>query len=208
MHHGSRAFHGMSMYNDDMQLPIVLASSSPQRRSLLAGLGVDFIVDPSNVDEDACTERDPLKRAAHLSRLKAQDVMGRHPGACVIGCDTLVVSPTGELLEKPVDAADARRMLIMQSGGVSVVHSGLCVVTPDGSAYEGLSSSEVEFAPLSEGSIDWWIDTGQWQNRSGGFQIDGPGQMMIARIQGDWTGIVGLPVFLLGQLMEQAGVRL
>lgn len=187
---------------------IVLASSSPQRRELLADLGVDFVVDPSHVDEDACTERDPLKRASHLARLKAQDVLGRHPGACVIGCDTLVVSPSGELLEKPMDDADARRMLRLQSGGVSMVHSGLCVVAPDGSAHEGMSSSEVEFAPLSDSDIEWWIASGQWKNRSGAFQIDGPGQLMIKRIEGDWTGVVGLPVFLLGELLKKAGVRM
>jgi septum formation protein len=188
-----------------MPLSLVLASSSPQRRLLLQGLGMEFIVDPSNVDEDACTERDAAKRAAHLARLKAQDVMGRHPGACIIGCDTLVQAPSGEILEKPMDAADARRMLRLQSGGISLVHSGLCVIDAAGQAYEGLSSSSVHFAPLSDEDIDWWIDTKEWEGRSGAFQIDGRGQLMIERIEGDWTSVVGLPVFLLGRLLGKAG---
>lgn len=166
---------------------------------------MEFIVDPSNVDEDACTERDAAKRAAHLARLKAQDVMGRHPGACIIGCDTLVQAPSGEILEKPMDAADARRMLRLQSGGISLVHSGLCVIDAAGQAYEGLSSSSVHFAPLSDEDIDWWIDTKEWEGRSGAFQIDGRGQLMIERIEGDWTSVVGLPVFLLGRLLGKAG---
>lgn len=190
-----------------MSLPLVLASSSPQRRLLLQGLGVEFIVDPSNVDENACTERDAAKRAAHLARLKAQDVMGRHPGACVIGCDTLVEAPTGEILEKPMDEADARRMLRLQSGATSIVHSGLCVIAPSGEAHEGMCSSAVQFAKLSDADVEWWIGTGEWQNRSGAFQIDGRGQLMIERIEGDWTSVVGLPVFLLGQLLRKAGMR-
>lgn len=180
--------------------PIILASASPQRKILLAGLGVDFVIIPSQVNEEACTEYDPAQRALLLAREKAQDVAERHRGRTVIGCDTLVVAPDGSLLEKPVDEADARRMLALQSDSVSTVHSGLAVVLPSGEVRCGLSSSRVHFKALSTADIDWWMTTGLWQGRSGGFQIDGLGQLMIARIEGDWTSIVGLPVFLLGEL--------
>jgi septum formation protein len=184
--------------------PIILASSSPQRKTLLEGLGIPFVVIPSQVNEEACTEVDPAKRAVLLAREKAQEVAGRHRGRWVIGCDTLVVAPDGTLLEKPVDEADARRMLMMQSGGASTVHSGLTVITPAGITLEGLSSSEVRFRTLSEKDIAWWMSTKLWQNRSGGFQIDGQGQLMIENIRGDWTSIVGLPVYLLGELLRAA----
>jgi septum formation protein len=184
---------------------IILASSSPQRKSLLEGLGLTFSVIPSQVNEEACTEMDPAKRAQLLAREKAREVSERHRGQWVIGSDTLVVSSTGERLEKPVDEQDARRMIELHSGQISVVHSGLALIRPDGSMFDGLSSSSVTFRTLSDQDIDWWISTNLWKDRSGAFQIDGLGQLMIERIDGDWTSIVGLPVYLLGRLFDQAG---
>jgi septum formation protein len=185
---------------------IILASASPQRRQLLEGLHVKFEVMPSTFAESDHPERDPASRAKVLARMKAQEVHGRVPDACIIGCDTLVVAPDGTLLEKPADAKDAERMLRLQSGGVSTVHSALCVIGSKG-IHEGISSSRVQFKALSDADISWWLSTGQWKDRSGAFQIDGPGQLMIERIEGDWTGVVGLPVFLLGQLLEEEGVK-
>ncbi len=182
---------------------LILASASPQRKTLLSGLGLQYRVVPSRVDEEACDVADPVERAAVLARLKAEDVAAREPGCFVIGCDTLVVDATGHRLEKPVDEADARRMLKLHSGTCSVVHSGLCVLDPLGNKAEEVSSSKVWFKTLSQQEMDWWIATGQWRDRSGGFQIDGQGQLMIERIDGDWTSIVGLPVFLLGQLLRR-----
>lgn len=191
---------------------LILASASPQRKILLSGLGFSFEVIPSTVDEDAHPEADPARRAAILAKLKALDVHARHPEATVIGCDTLVVAGektcaprVSTLLEKPKDAADARRMLQLQSGETSVVHSAVCIVDASGKTHEGISTSSVTFKKLSDKEIDWWIDTKLWQGRSGGFQIDGLGQLMIKSITGDWTGIVGLPVFLLGKLLTEAG---
>jgi septum formation protein len=184
---------------------LILASASPQRKTLLEGLGFPFEVIPSRVDEPAHPETDPAKRAHALACAKACDVATLHPDAWVIGSDTLVVAPDGTLLEKPADAEDARRMLRLQSGGTSAVHSGLCLIAPDGRVWSDVSSSDVRFAQLGETEVEWWIGTGHWQGRSGGFQIDGEGQLLIAEIRGDWTSIVGLPVFLLGQLMKKAG---
>lgn len=185
--------------------PLILASSSPQRKRLLEGLGIAFVVIPSKVNEEACTENNPATRSVMLAREKAQEVADRHRGRWIIGCDTLVVAPDGALLEKPVDEADARRMLEIQSGGTSIVHSGLALISPAGMVLDGLSSSDVRFKKLSDTDIDWWMQTKLWHDRSGSFQIDGPGQLMIEEIRGDWTSIVGLPVFLLGELMQQAG---
>lgn len=191
-----------------MSASLILASSSPQRRTLLEGLGLSFEIVPSNVDEDVHPEKDPAQRSATLARLKAEDVALRRPGMFVLGADTLVVSQRGTLLEKPADEAAARRMLSEQSGGVSVVHSAVCLIDPDGNVHEGIDSSSVHFTELSPTDIDWWMTTKLWQGRSGAFQIDGPGQLMIERIEGDWSGIVGLPVFLFGQLAREAGLVL
>ena len=208
---------------------LILASASPQRKTLLGGLGLTFDVIPSGIEEDDHPELDPVQRSKDLARLKALDVHRKHLESIVIGCDTLVVAgetPVGDrektpqiglektpqrgvstLLEKPKDEADARRMLKLHSGKTSLVHSALCIVDASGKTYEGLSTSSVTFKKLTEKEIDWWIGTNLWQGRSGGFQIDGLGQLMIQSITGDWTGVVGLPVFLLGELLKDAGVK-
>jgi septum formation protein len=187
---------------------LILASASPQRKFLFEGLGVSFDVIPSSVEESDHPESDPVERAKDLARLKAKDIASRNPGAIVIGCDTLVVSYSGELLEKPKDADDARRMVEAHSGAMSKVHSALCIVDAKGGLHEDVSTSSVRFKKLSAKDIEWWIKTGLWKDRSGGFQIDGPGQLMISYIEGDWTSIVGLPVFLLGELLQKAGFDL
>ena len=161
-----------------------------------------FDVIPSRIDEEACSERGPAQRAQVLAEAKARSVAAQYPGRWVLGCDTLVVAPDGSLLEKPSDAREAERMLRLQSGGVSVVHSGLTLIAPDTSVETRLSSSRVRFKRLSPDEVTWWIGTQLWRDRSGAFQIDGPGQLMIEAIEGDWTGIVGLPVFLLGEMMK------
>lgn len=184
---------------------LILASSSPQRRKLLEGLGVTFEIVPSQYAEESHPETDPAKRSVVLAEMKAKDVAAHRPGTWVIGCDTLVVAPDGTLLEKPRDMAEAREMLRRQSGGTSVVHSGLAIIAPDGTLTTGLSSSDVVFKALTDSEIEWWIGTGLWEGRSGSFQIDGPGQLMISEIRGDWSSIVGLPVYLLGELGKKAG---
>ncbi len=184
---------------------IILASASPQRKRLLEGLGIEFVVVPSQVNEEACTEQNPSKRAQMLAREKADEVAARHRGRWIVGCDTLVAAPDGTVLEKAIDDADARRMLALQSGSVSIVHSGLALVRPDGAVFDGLSSSNVHFRHLTDADIDWWIASNLWKDRSGSFQIDGPGQLMIERIEGDWTSVVGFPVFLFGKLAKEAG---
>ncbi len=194
----------MLCYNSTMRL--VLASASPQRKALLEGIGVPFEVCVTDVEDDSdITHQDPVERARFFARLKAEHAHAVHPHAWIIGCDTLVVASDGTLLEKPGDSGEARTMIALQSGKTSLVHSGLCVLTPKGDVHEGMSTSSVHFKKLSPSEIDWWIGTGLWQGRSGSFQIDGPGQLMIERIEGDWSGIVGFPVFLFGKLMKEAG---
>ncbi|MEQ1848973.1 MAG: Maf family protein [Candidatus Peribacteraceae bacterium] len=185
-------------------MQIILASASPQRKTLLEGLGIPFQVIVPSVDESLHPERDPVRRAETLARLKAESVHELHPHAIVIGCDTLVVASDGTLLEKPADETEARVMLQKHSGNVSFVHSALAVIGEDGVTHEGISTSSVLFKKLTKEEMDWWTESGLWRDRSGGFQIDGPGQLMIEGIEGDWTGVVGLPVFLLGQLMKRA----
>lgn len=183
---------------------LILASASPQRKRLLSSLGVSFEVVPSDVEEADCPEIDPAKRARSLAIMKAGNVAATNFDAWVIGCDTLVVAEDGTLFEKPRNEREARAMITRLSGRTCLVHSGLCLQSPDGTVFEGVSTSSVMFEELCEAEIDWWMKTGLWQGRSGAFQIDGPGQLMIERIEGDWSSVVGLPIFLLGKLMREA----
>lgn len=187
---------------------LILASSSPQRKNLLDGLRLPFTVVCSRINEEGELEKDPVRRAQHLARLKAQDVHAKHPNSVVIGCDTLVVASDSTLLEKPKDETEARIMLDHHSGKTSVVHSAVCVIDTKGNLHEGMDSSSVTFATLNEEDKDWWISTNLWQGRSGGFQVDGLGQMLISHIEGDWTGIVGLPIYLVSTLLKKAGINL
>lgn len=188
-----------------MTQKLILASASPQRKRLLAGLGLEFDVVPSSFNEAEHGESNPAERALQLARLKAQDIAGDHPHAFVIGCDTLVVSPAGDLYEKPVTPAEAETMLRSYSGKACTVHSGLTIVSPSQKLYEGISSSSVTFKKLTDEDVQCWIASKFWEDRSGGFQIDGPGQLLIENLQGDWSSVVGLPVFLLGKLLQEAG---
>ena len=106
----------------------ILASQSPQRREILDRLGVSFKVISPPFDESSVHEKNPIKRASLLAEGKAASVAKDYPDEWVIGVDTLVVAENGELLEKPVDEADARRMLLLHSGKTSLVHSALCLL--------------------------------------------------------------------------------
>ncbi len=191
-----------------MSQHLVLASASPQRKTLLEGLGLVFEVHPSDFDESTCTKTDPVERAKHQAFHKAMDVNKRFADSFVIGCDTLVVSDDGDLLEKAPNSQAAREMVDKLSGKTCTVHSALSVVDPNQAHHEGVSSSTVRFKTLTEQELDWWIGTELWKDRSGSFQIDGPGQLMIEEIQGDWSSVVGLPVFLLGDLLAKSGYHI
>ncbi len=181
---------------------LILASASLQRKKLLEEIGIKFSVIPSSIDESICTEDDPIKRAQILAKMKAQDIALLNSDSYVLGADTLVVSETGTLLEKPVDENDARRMMKEHSGTKSIVYSAICLVDPSGKIYEALDTSILFFKELTDEDIEWWIESNLWQGRSGAFQIEGKGQLLIEKLEGDWSGVVGLPIFILGKLLD------
>jgi septum formation protein len=192
-----------------MSESLILASASPQRTALLKGLGlVHRVVIPRELNESDHPQSDPARRAVELARLKVECIQMNYPRSWIIGCDTLVVSPDGKLFEKPRDRQEAKRMIEAQSGRTSTVHSGLCLSAPTEMIVDGLSSSAVHFKQLKYEDVQWWLSTKLWDGRSGAFQIDGPGQLLIDRIEGDWTSIVGLPIFLLGELSARVGLDL
>jgi septum formation protein len=181
-------------------LTLVLASASPQRRAILASLGVDFAVRPSAVAE--VDEGPPAVVARENALRKALAVHGSG-GGVVLGVDTVVALGL-ELWGKPVDANDAAETLRRLSGETHEVISGFAIVDCDGAVTAGQDTTLVTFRDLDEATIAWYVACGEWEGRAGGYAIQGRGGALVRRIDGDYLNVVGLPV---GALLD-AGLPL
>ena len=170
--------------------PLVLASRSPQRRALLETLGVQFVVRPSAFAE---AERGVPEELAAGNALGKALAVARADGEVVLGVDT-VVALGGAIHGKPRDAAAARVTLRALSGATHVVVSGLALVGLDDAPRLAAAVTEVTFRPLDEPTIDWYLASGEWRERAGGYAIQGAGCALVESISGDWTNVVGLPV--------------
>lgn len=196
---------------------LILASASPRRRMLLEEAGYQFTIEPSSVDEEAVArENDPLRLPAMLADAKAADVAEKHRGEAVVvlAADTAVYTSHGEVLGKPADAEDARRMLRALMGTLHRVVTGIALVRcNDGRRKSDLVRSDVLMRPLSDEEIEAYIKGGAWQGKAGGYGIqDTPGQDIGARdpfiesITGELTNIVGLPMPQVIDVLEELGV--
>jgi septum formation protein len=170
--------------------PLLLASVSPQRRAILQQLGIPFDVVAPEYEERG---DDPLEHAAG----KARSVDGGDRP--VLGVDTIVVCD-GQVLGKPAEAGEAERMLETLSGKTHEVVSGLCLRTP---AWEELHRevTRVSFRPLTPRDLATYMASGEWENRAGGYAIQGLGAGLVTGIEGDYLNVVGLPVALLVRLL-------
>jgi septum formation protein len=171
--------------------PLLLASTSPQRRAILAQLGLPFdVVVPGYVEEPGA---DPLEHAAG----KARSVDGGE--RAVLGVDTIVVCG-GELIGKPADEAEAARMLRKLAGRTHEVVSGLCLRTGEWEEL-GRETSAVRFRPLADRELAHYLASGEWEGRAGAYAIQGLGGGLVERIEGDYLNVVGLPAALLVRLL-------
>lgn len=171
---------------------LILASASPRRRGLLAQIRPDFEVIVAAVDEESLVEGDPRETALKTARAKARAVFDHHPSAVVIGGDT-VVAVDDEQLAKPIDGADAFRMLRRLSGRTHTVITGICMLWPEGEK-EFAVSSFVTFKELSDEQIWAYIDTGEPMDKAGAYGAQGEAGRHIERIEGSVTNVIGLPV--------------
>ena len=188
-------------------MKLVLASQSPRRQELLRQIAAEFVIDPSEFDEETCFGATPAQFAERCAQHKAGTVARRRRGAdeVVLGADTIVVL-AGEIFGKPRDAADAGRMLRALSGRTHQVISGIAVVAPDGKLSSTAVSSDVEFKELSGADIDWYIASGEPMDKAGAYAIQGLAKKFIAGYRGDYDNIVGLPVAATRALLQAAGV--
>jgi septum formation protein len=178
---------------------LVLASGSPRRRQLLEMLGIPIEVRPSHVPEVRNPGESPQAYVERLAREKAASVAG----PLVLGADTTVVVD-GEVLEKPVDAADALRMLRRLQGRVHQVITAIALKTPD--AMLGATDvTAVTFRPADDDALRAYVATGEPMDKAGAYGIQGYGAALVERIDGDFFGVMGLPVRLVLDLLGRAG---
>ena len=184
-------------------MTLVLASASPRRSQILAGLGLDFEVQPSMFNERALTGLSPRAHAAAAAQAKAEDVRRRRPGDWVVGADT-VVAIDGEILGKPADADDAVRMLRRLSGRSHSVISAVHLASPLG-AVAGAGISRVNFRPLSESKVRAYVGSGEPFDKAGAYAIQGEAGRFATLERGRLDTVVGLPTHVLRRLLHQLG---
>jgi septum formation protein len=183
---------------------IVLASGSPRRTRLLTLLGIEHQVDAAHdVDETPHPGEDPEGLATRLAREKADGVAHRHPGVPVLAADTVVVLD-GEVLNKPVDPADAEVMLTRLAGREHVVVTAVALAH-DGRVDVRADRTRVRFRALSPETIRAYVATGEPLDKAGAYGLQGYGAVLVERIEGDCFGVMGLSLRLVVDLLEAAG---
>jgi septum formation protein len=172
--------------------PLILASGSPQRRAILQRLAVPFSVRVPDVAE--LEQGEPVALTLANARAKARAVLRQGAGELLLGCDT-IVTLDGVVYGKPADRAGAARMLRALSGRTHEVVSGLVLLDADSERERSVHAvTEVSFRELDEPLLDWFLDFGQWRERSGSYAIQGAAAALVREVRGDYENIVGLPL--------------
>jgi septum formation protein len=184
---------------------LVLGSTSSARNALMTGLGLPFRAVSPEVDEDVAEGTPPQHAVALLAERKARAVFTRHPGCLVIGADQLV-SLNGQALGKPPDVAAARRQLRAMRGRTHDIVTGLCVIGPAFLVNE-VDVARLTVLPLTDAEVEGYLATNEWEGCAGGYRVEGRGQAIFARIDGDRTAIQGLPMQRVVRILKEAGVR-
>lgn len=186
---------------------LVLASASPRRRELLTQAGFAFRVEPASIDEELRTGENPVAYVTRLAREKAQSVYARlgaqDNATMVLGADTTVVAPNGEVLGKPADAADAARMLRVLSGATHQVITGVAVVSARVTEVAA-EVTHVTVLQLGDEEIGAYVATGEPMDKAGAYAIQGYAGRWIPRVHGCYFNVVGLPLALVAAMLEGA----
>lgn len=187
---------------------LLLASASPRRHELLARLGIEFEVRVADLDETPLPGEEPRAYVTRLAAAKARAVadVAPEPEVVVIGADTAVVVD-GHLLGKPVDDADAARMLRLLSGRTHQVLTGVAVAGPvdPPPALVDVAVTDVTFASLSDDDIAWYVASGEPADKAGAYAVQGRGAVFVTSISGSPDNVIGLPLALTRRLLEAAG---
>ena len=179
--------------------PLVLASTSPQRRAILEQLRIPFEVVPPRYEEHDPPDADPVALVLDHAEGKARSVHA--DDQVTLGVDT-TVQLDGEVFGKATDATEAERMLRRLSGATHVVLSGVSLLGPGFAARE-YAATDVSFRELAPDAIEAYVRSGEWQGRAGAYAIQGLGGRLVAGLRGDYLNVVGLPGALLLELLER-----
>jgi septum formation protein len=179
---------------------ICLASASPRRRELLSQIGVPHIVRPAHIDETLRADESARDYVVRLAREKAQAVCAQDATLPVLGADTAVVLD-GTIFGKPSGRDDAVDMLMRLSGRTHEVLTAVALATRDALA-ERLSVSRVTFRTLTREECDAYWDTGEPHDKAGAYAIQGRGAVFVERLEGSFSGVMGLPLFETAQLLR------
>jgi nucleoside triphosphate pyrophosphatase len=181
--------------------PLLLASTSPQRRAILEQLQIPFEVVPPRYEEQAAAHDDPISVVREHALAKARSVADEAGERVVLAVDTEVV--LGDVVfGKPANATEAERMLEALSGAAHSVVSGLCLRTPAWEVVEH-ELTRVEFRELTARDLASYVETREWEGRAGAYAIQGRGAALVRRIDGDYLNVVGLPAALLVQILAE-----
>ena len=172
---------------------VILSSGSPQRRAILEQLGVEFRVEVPELEE--IVDGDPHEVVRENALLKARAIRGH----TVLGADTAVVLD-GQIFGKPADRHAAEAFLGALNGSTHEVMTGIAVVDA-GAERSDVAVTRVRFRSLAPGEIDWYLETGEWRDRAGGYAIQGKGAALVESIEGDYFNVVGLPISALLRLV-------
>jgi septum formation protein len=184
---------------------LVLASASPRRLELLRQVALDpDDIDPAALDETPLRGELPAQHAVRLAAAKARAVAARHPGAYVLGADT-VVACGRRILPKAEDAATARRCLMLLSGRRHRVHGGIALVTPEGKLATRHVQTIVAFKRLADREIAAYVAGGEWHGKAGAYAIQGLAALFVRQIGGSYSNVVGLPLFETASLLAGQG---
>ena len=188
-------------------MQLVLASSSPRRRDLLAQVAITpDATDPADLDETPRPDELPIHYAERLAAEKARAVAQRHPNAFVLGADT-VVACGRRILPKAESREEARRCLEFLSGRRHRVHGGIALVTPSGKLAQRCVTTIVTMKRLTEREIEAYLASEEWHGKAGGYAIQGLAARFVRAINGSYSNIVGLPLFETVALLEGQGFR-
>lgn len=173
---------------------------------MLARLGLPFDVAPADIDETVASGTEPRQAAGELALRKARAVAVHRPAHIIIGADT-IVALDGQSFGKPLDAADALRMLRQLRGRVHEVTTGLAVVRGD-QVWQTAVTARVTMRPAADAELRAYIATGEAFDKAGAYAIQGHGGFLIERVEGSELTVVGLPLAALAKLLQACGVAL
>lgn len=184
---------------------LILASTSPRRLSLLTQIGIKpkAVVDPKVIEHIKQNES-PERMVKRLSKEKAEAVFKKHKGVWILAADTVVVCGKHKI-GKPRNKVQARKILNLLSGRRHYVYGGVCVIDPLGDIHLRCVKTFVTFKRLQINEIEFYLESGEWLDKAGGYAIQGRGTLFVKKIQGSYSNVVGLPLYETNMLLIGLG---